>query len=218
MTYTLLPITKYMNDLSGQTFSRLTVIGVIDRRKTGATRWLCVCVCGTEHAAAATHLVQGKVKSCGCLRAETGTKDNPSKHPLYRTWISMKNRCNNPNYREYHLYGGAGVKVCKRWADFAVFVKDMGDRPSPAHTVDRYPDNSGNYQPNNTRWATAKQQSRNRRDTITLTLSGVTLPLSQWAEGLNVKYATLWYRKNKLNWSDARTLNTPENIKPRSQK
>jgi len=74
----------------------------------------------------------------------------------------MIQRCTNPNRADYRLYGGRGIKVCKRWRDFAAFLADMGERPK-GKTLDRYPNNNGNYQPGNCRWATPKQQAANRR-------------------------------------------------------
>lgn len=75
----------------------------------------------------------------------------------------MRRRCMDPKNIKYHLYGGLGVKVCKRWQDFAVFLQDMGMPPTPKHSLDRYPNPSGNYEPGNVRWATAMEQRRNRR-------------------------------------------------------
>lgn len=84
---------------------------------------------------------------------------NASRSPAYRSWASMKTRCNNPNYRRYDIYGGRGIKVCARWADFAAFLADMGPRP-PGTSLDRI-DGNGDYEPGNCRWATTKVQCRN---------------------------------------------------------
>lgn len=90
------------------------------------------------------------------------------------------------------------VVVCERWRnDFAAFIADMGPRPSPKHTLDRYPDNDGNYEPGNVRWATAKEQANNRRqrrDALTMNIDGIDVPLRAAAALFGVKYATLWKR------------------------
>jgi hypothetical protein len=84
--------------------------------------------------------------------------------PEYRAWINMKSRCYNENVPMFRHHGGRGIRVCDRWIDsFAAFYEDMGPRPSSAHSLDRYPDNNGNYEPANCRWATQKQQMGNTR-------------------------------------------------------
>lgn len=86
-----------------------------------------------------------------------------SKHPAeYRTWLMMRNRCNNPRADDYRHYGGRGIKICARWDSFPVFLSDMGCRPTPAHCIERIRVNK-NYGPNNCKWETRQTQSRNRR-------------------------------------------------------
>lgn len=82
----------------------------------------------------------------------------------------MKQRCFNPNSENYYLYGGRGITICDRWlhgedgmSGLECFIADMGQKPSPDHTVDRYPDNDGNYEPSNCRWATMAEQNLNKR-------------------------------------------------------
>jgi hypothetical protein len=92
------------------------------------------------------------------------SRDWRNSHPGYSSWLGMKTRCYNPSHNKFHLYGGRGVKVCERWrTSFANFIADMGPRPSPAHSIDRYPNKDGDYKKSNCRWATPEQQNNNRR-------------------------------------------------------
>jgi len=83
------------------------------------------------------------------------------KSPTYISWCNMKQRCQNPHNIKYKYYGARGIKVCKRWQLFENFLADMGLRPR-GNTLDRFPNNHGNYEPGNCRWATTEQQALNR--------------------------------------------------------
>lgn len=104
------------------------------------------------------------------------------KIPGYESWQGMNQRCNNKNQKAYKNYGGRGITICKRWAGqdgFLNFIEDMGERPTPQHTLDRI-NNNGNYEPSNCRWATRTEQNRNKRDNKLLTYNGVTKTASEW--------------------------------------
>lgn len=115
-----------------------------------------------------------------------------SKLPEYSVWAGMKARCSNPNNGMYRLYGGRGVRVCEAWkASFPQFLLDMGPRPSPLHSIDRWPDKDGDYEPGNCRWATAAQQAMNKRSNRLVDLAGEKMPMTLAARLLNVNPATL---------------------------
>lgn len=118
--------------------------------------------------------------------------------PEYVAWEHMKQRCNNKKHPAFHHYGGRGITVCERWANsFENFFDDMGERPSPKHSLDRYPNNDGNYEPSNCRWATDKEQVNNRRLTTPITFKGETLPPSGWAKKFGINAETV-RRRHKM--------------------
>lgn len=96
-------------------------------------------------------------------------------HPLYRSWINMRQRCYNPKNTSYQNYGARGIRVCARWNDFKLFMQDMGTKPGPFFTVERV-DNDGDYEPFNCVWATPMQQSKNKRP------RGPTKPRKSWRD------------------------------------
>lgn len=135
----------------------------------------CRCDCGTVRTVPIRNLRHGTSQSCGCLRIEstriahiTHGESSPSS-PEYRAWASMINRCHQSSVpKKINNYQNRGIVVCERWREsFDNFLSDMGRRPSEKHSLDRYPNNDGNYEPSNCRWATAKEQSNNRRRRIT---------------------------------------------------
>lgn len=124
----------------------------------------------------------------------------------YASWDAMVMRCVNPKNIGYAHYGGRGVLVCERWRKFENFLEDMGERPSKEHQLERE-DNDGNYEPGNCRWATRKEQARNRRSNLRLTLNGVTRTAVEWSEELGVSLNTIAKRKSR-GWSDTDALRT----------
>ena len=135
------------------------------------------------------------------------TTHGMSKTRVYEIWASMRKRCHSPGGKTFQRYGTRGIVVCERWrASFEAFYADMGEPPD-GMSLERI-DNNGPYAPENCRWATAKEQQRNRRNTIRLTLDGVTKPLAEWAEVIGISPITLSTRW-KRGWTDQQILTTP---------
>jgi len=121
----------------------------------------------------------------------------------------MKDRCLNENSDAYFRYGGRGIKICQRWADsFEAFLEDMGPRPSLQHSIDRFPDNNGNYEPGNCRWATSKQQQRNRNITTLLSFRGESKPLTEWADLIGIRCSVI-EKRLRIGWSVEKALTAP---------
>jgi len=131
----------------------------------------------------------------------------------YQTWVNMIARCTNEKHISYPHYGGRGIKVCDRWMNsFIAFYEDMGPRPTSKHSIDRI-DYDGNYEPDNCRWATLKEQMRNRPGNHHVTANGQTLTVVEWAEKLGVNADALYIRLKK-GWSHERVVNEPVGRKP----
>jgi len=150
----------------GDRYGQLTIIKEVEQSilPCGQKKRMveCECDCGEVVTMRLGDLRTGNSKTCGCSRGE---KHGLRYHYLYTTWTNMKKRCYNSNHPKYYLYGAIGVKVCDRWINsFSNFLEDVGDRPSPEHTLDRWPNPYGDYEPNNVRWATWEQQANNRRN------------------------------------------------------
>lgn len=130
-----------------------------------------------------------------------------SQYLTYKSWQKCKSRCNNPNNVKYHTYGAKGIKVCDEWnKSFEAFFNDMGARPSLSHTLDRIDSRKG-YSKDNCRWATYKEQNRNRPGfNVVKPIGTESKCLSAWAEENNVNYKTLYTRLSKgMNFYEAVT-------------
>lgn len=160
----------------GTRFGRLTVIGRDLCDASGHGRSRCLCDCGREHVSQNCSLLNGRIRSCGCLRDDIarviarivhtrhGFARQGKESLTWNSWRMMRVRCNWSKYSKWKDYGGRGIKVCERWQNsFEAFLQDMGERPGPEYSIDRI-DTNGNYEPGNCRWATQITQQRNRRN------------------------------------------------------
>lgn len=126
----------------------------------------------------------------------------------YYIWIAMKQRCHNPNNKNYDQYGKRGISVCKKWRKgFKYFWDDMADGYIDGLTIDRI-NNDGDYCKENCRWVSRKKQGRNTRNNIYLTHNGRTMLLIDWAKEVNIHKDTLRGRLNR-GWSDKDIIQTP---------
>jgi len=175
-----------------QVYGELEVIKTLGK-STGSTKYECKCACGNIVPVRGTNLTKGKAKSCGCksndYRSKASTTHGLSKTRTYRIWKGMKTRCYNKAHKHFKHYGGKGISVCKQWLSAEGFFDYWGEISEPM-TIDRR-DNSKNYEPSNCRLRTQKEQANNRSDNVILTHQGKTMTLSEWADYLNISYATL---------------------------
>jgi hypothetical protein len=196
--------------LVGQKFGRWVVQEAAPTQGHGR-RWVCRCECGRVNTVRQIDLQRGMSRSCGCLRDEKSAqraRHGMSTSPEYYVWNAARERCFNLNDKRFPLYGGRGITMCAEWrADFAAFIRDMGPRPSPKHTIDRI-DNDGHYEPGNCRWVLNAVQQRNRRDLRWVTFRGETRILSDWAAHLGVPKWILFGRV-RLGWTVERMLTEP---------
>lgn len=151
-------------DLVGEQFGRLTVVALVSRHRVSV--WRLRCVCGNEIVAPSTVLGCGNTRSCGCFKLERN-REVPFVHgqtrtPTYRSWSHAKERCYNPNTKNYPEYGGRGIRMCDEWRNnFAAFFAYIGPKPR-GYLLDRI-NNDGHYEPGNVRWVTHKESANNRR-------------------------------------------------------
>lgn len=200
-------------ELAGLRFDRLRVVSESGRNAAGQVTWLCRCDCGGSTVAAGSRLVHGGTRSCGCLAQDLATTHGYAKHPLYAVWRQMLGRCENPKHKQYGDYGARGITVCDAWHEVSQFIADMGDRPSPLHSLERVDNNLG-YSPENCRWATRAEQNRNRRVTRYFDHLGERLTLQEWAERLGISKATLASRLYLYGWIVEKAFTTPTRHNP----
>ena len=215
-------------DLTGKTFNYLTVIELKEKNKKG-TRWLCKCNCGNRVIVLASHLKDGHTKSCGCFRKNKSKEEHPTyKHGkrhsrIYSTWVNMKTRCYNKNVKAYKNYGERGIIICDDWIDkengFINFYNwAIKNGYKDDLTIERINVN-GNYEPNNCKWVTYKEQNNNRRSNMYIKYKNEKHTLQEWSEILPIKISSnlLRYRIVK-GWGVEKSFNTPVYTNGRNRK
>ena len=195
-------------DLKGQKFGRWTVIEKYGVYKDGKYKWLCRCDCGTEAPVFSSNLLRGISTSCGCygrnILGQKTWQHGMSKTRIFKIWAGIRKRCNNPKMKSYEDYGGRGIKVCERWNSFQLFYNDMKNGYSDELSLERI-DPNGDYEPSNCRWASMKEQARNKRNTKLIELNGKSLTLAEWEDISGVGRSTIaWRIKN--GWDIKRAI------------
>lgn len=223
------PISWQYHDIRGLRYHRWMVIGFAGR-KNGMTYWRCRCDCGEVHDVEGASLKRGHSTSCGCRQVELATEAatyhgmtaGGHRPPEYRSWEGMVARCCVEESKDFYRYGAIGITVCDRWrfgegdeTGFACFFADMGPRLRPNDSIDRFPNNKGNYELENCRWATALQQGRNRRDNVKITIDGREHVLAEFMDGTGISASAVTMRL-KRGWSVQRAVSEP--VKYRGQK
>lgn len=179
------------------------------------------CSCGKEFITRIESVINLRTNSCGCqtkqlaskVRTIHGGSTGGKKTPEYNSWQAMYARCYNSKHQNYHRYQQLGITICDEWKNsFVNFIKDMGLKPSPTHTLDRI-DNTKGYYKENCRWATPTEQARNKRDTHFVEYNGETKSIAEWGDVLGVNFRVLYRRIIHLKWDVEKAFTTPINQK-----
>jgi hypothetical protein len=196
----------------GKKFGQLTVKFLLDERKHGQKVYTCICDCGNTSTVLGANLRKGNSTSCGCLRKTTcsirmtglNLRHGETNTKLWRTWKGVVERTTNPYSSHYARYGGKGIGIYPDWLVYENFALYMGEPPTQKHSIDRIKNNKG-YEPENVRWATAKEQAENRKTNVYVFLNGKKMILSQAAQILNISKssASRWLAQGKLKITNA---------------
>jgi hypothetical protein len=180
----------------GERYGRMVIIGESARVNPLVRRVECRCDCGTVKSVNFNSLRSGTTTSCGCLYMETrgvsATVHGDHGSSEYYTWQCMIQRCTNPNNTNWKHYGGRGIKVCAEWLhNFSAFLAYMGRKPEKGYSIDRFPNPNGNYEPGNVRWATQRQQLRNKRGNVWIEYKGERRLVIEVCEETGLNYNTV---------------------------
>lgn len=214
---------KKANELIGTKFGRLEVIGYDYIQKNVPTKMICKCDCGVIRSYSKDDLQQGKIKSCGCARLEHIKNYNKSRRVqnrnehLYHKWIAIKERCYNKNATNYYRYGGVGITMCNEWVNSPeAFIKwaELNGGNDPTLTIDRIDPYKG-YSPDNCRFATIKEQARNKKNTVKITIDGQTKSLTAFCEEYGVNENVV-RKRIYAGWPEDLALKAPRYSKLKS--
>lgn len=190
---------KLKIDLIGQTFGRLTITDMTRFNGIQGAMCMAICECGKVKEYRLISLKKNMTSSCGCYNKESHSTHGLCKSPLYRTWAGIKRRCYCPQNHNYHLYGAIGVVMSEDWLnDFKLFHDwCMLNGWEKGLQVDRFPNKTGNYCPENCRISTPKQNSNNKTNNRLMNISGIVMTMAEAVEKYSIKTSTLLNRLNR---------------------
>jgi len=198
-------------DLTGKQFGKLKVLKKGEINEDENTYWVCECECGNLRNVRSYTLRTGRVVSCGCNREKNKVKHGGFGTRLYSCWMGMKRRCTNNEVwnKKWESYGGRGISIHDEWVDDFVPFKTWALKNGYQDdlTLDRI-DVDGNYNPNNCKWSTPKEQQNNRRINRKVTIDKETKNISEWADFLGINRSTV-YSRIKLGWNDVDAITIP---------
>lgn len=202
--------------VKGETSNYLTMISdpLTGCKNTYPKAWF-RCVCGKEKIIGIKNVSGGTTKSCGCKRSYLSSlvkhnyKHGERDTRLYNIFHKMQSRCYNPNYREHCYYSDRGIKVCDEWKDNYIAFRNWALNNGYADnlSIDRIDVNKG-YSPDNCRWASSREQNRNKRNNVKITHDGKTMVLAAWCEELGLNYSTIEMRICR-GWNPERAITEP---------
>lgn len=214
---------------AGERHGRLVALERVGQDAWRAALWRFKCDCGNrDYVARPDQVRRGLILSCGCHKSEVHAERMRSRstHGFtrrglllneYRSWQGMNARCNNPNAPNYEWYGGRGIKVCEKWGDFRAFLMDMGFKPAAHYSIGRI-DNDGHYCPENCRWETPKQQSRNQKTNVLVNFDGQSMCLQDACDRAGILRNVVEARLRR-GWTTDRALSVPVKYhRPRKDK
>ena len=172
-------------------------------------RWYLTVLCDCGRAVTTDARSASRSGCMSCTRTTHGYARG-QRTDTYKVWQSMVSRCTNPRHHAYADYGGRGISVCEKWRKFTGFLEDMGER-QPETSIDRI-DNAKGYFKENCRWATTKQQQRNKRSNRLVTINGETKCVMEWSESSGIPFRVLVHRVYR-NWPTERLL-SPVRVRP----
>lgn len=202
-------------DITNKRFNYLTAIKFSHRIKNHSY-WIFRCDCGREIVIEKSRVVGGRNKSCGCKKNELcklaklthGDSRFSEYRNLFFVWCGIKQRCFYKNHICYKNYGGRGITMCDEWLnDYSIFKKwSLNNNYKYGLKIDRI-NNNGNYEPNNCRWVSNKENCRNTRKNKTIFYNNEHHCISEWCEIYNIS-ASLFYNRKKLGWDLDKIFNT----------